>query len=169
MNAALGFKFGTAVLLSAFLAACQPSSENRLLQGSGLKSEDAQFFPSDGFIRQAKVNFHNGDYGLAETNFRKAVELEPKDVEAWLGLAATYDELRRFDLADGAYMKVIEMVPTNAIVYNNAGYSQLLRGDLKKAREFLTKAAELDPNNPLIANNVMLLGKSEKAIKRTVL
>ena len=169
MKAVLGYRICLAMSLTAFLAACQPSTENRLLQGSGLKTEDAQFYPSDSYIRQAKVSFHNSDYGLAEVNFRKAVELEPKDVEAWLGLAATYDELRRFDLADSAYMKVLALMPTNAIAYNNAGYSHLLRGDLKKARELLTKAAELDPNNPLIANNVVLLGKSEKAIKRTVL
>ena len=169
MKGVSGLKLCAALSLSAFLAACQPSAENRLLQGSGLKVEDAQFYPSDSFIRQAKVSFHNGDYGVAETNYRKAVELEPKDVEAWLGLAATYDELRRFDLADGAYMKLLDMMPTNATIYNNAGYSQLLRGNLKKARELLTKASELAPNDPLIANNVALLGRSEKSIKRTVL
>ena len=169
MDATLGFKLLGAIAVSVCLSACQPSAENRLLQPSGLKTEDAQFYPSDSFVRQAKVSFHNGDYGNAELNFRKAVELEPKDVEAWVGLAATYDELRRFDLADSAYMKVLSMAPTNATIYNNAGYSQLLRGNLKKARELLTKAAELDPNNPLIANNIALLGQSEKSIKRTVL
>ena len=169
MNIELGLKIFAALSISAVLAACQPSAENRLLQGSGLKTEDAQFYPSDGYIRQAKVSFHNSDFGLAEINYRKAVELEPKDVEAWLGLAATYDELRRFDLADAAYMKLLALMPTNAIAYNNAGYSHLLRGDLKKARELLTRASGLDPNNPLIANNLMLLGKSEKAIKRTAL
>lgn len=169
MTAASGLKMLLVFPLGALLAACQPSTENRALQSSGLKMEDAQFYPSDSYIRQAKVSFHNGDFGLAEQNYRKAVELEPKDVEAWLGLAATYDELRRFDLADGAYMKVLDMMPTNAVVYNNAGYSQLLRGNLKKARELLTKASELSPNDPQIANNLVLLGRSEKAIKRQVL
>ncbi len=169
MKITMRLNFCLAFSLSALLGACQPSSENRLLQESNLKTEDPQFYPSDSFLRTAKVGFHNGDYGLAEINFRKAVELEPKDLEAWLGLAATYDQLRRFDLADGAYQKVLMLSPTNATVYNNAGYSQLLRGDIKRAKFLLLKAHELDPENPYIASNLELLGQSEKSIKRTLL
>src|SRR5580700_6085426 len=38
----------------------------------------------------AKENFREGNYGLAERYFRKAVEAGPRDAEAWLGLAASY-------------------------------------------------------------------------------
>ena len=78
------------IQLAAFgllLAGCQPSAENRLLQDSAMTVEDPKFYPSDEYIRTAKVNFRNGDYGLAESNYRKAVEVTPKDAEAWLGLA----------------------------------------------------------------------------------
>ena len=157
------------ILLAAFgllVAGCQPSAENRLLQESGMTMEDPKFYPSDEYIRKAKVNFRNGDYGLAESNYRKAVEVTPKDAEAWLGLAASYDQLRRFDLADNAYEKVLQLGYNNAVVLNNAGYSQLLRGDLKSARRFLLKAYELEPENPYIVNNIALLGQSEKSVKR---
>ena len=157
------------ILLAAFgllVAGCQPSAENRLLQESGMTMEDPKFYPSDEYIRMAKVNFRNGDYGLAESNYRKAVEVTPKDAEAWLGLAASYDQLRRFDLADNAYEKVLQLGYNNAVVLNNAGYSQLLRGDLKSARRFLLKAYELEPENPYIVNNIALLGQSEKSVKR---
>jgi len=152
--------------LGLLVAACQPSAENRLLQESGMTMEDAKFYPSDEYIRMAKVNFRNGDYGLAEKNYRKAVEVTPKDAEAWLGLAASYDRLRRFDLADNAYKQVLQLGYNNAAVLNNAGYSQLLRGDLKSARRFLLKAYELEPDNPYIVNNIALLGESEKSVKR---
>src|SRR6185436_13165938 len=151
--------------LGLLVAACQPSAENRLLQESGMTMEDAKFYPSDEYIRMAKVNFRNGDYGLAEKNYRKAVEVTPKDAEAWLGLAASYDRLRRFDLADNAYKQVLQLGYNNAVVLNNAGYSQLLRGDLKSARRFLLKAYELEPDNPYIVNNIALLGESEKSVK----
>ena len=152
--------------LAVAVAACQ-SPENRLLEPSGMALEDTKYYPSDDYIRMAKVNFRNRDYGLAETNFLKAVEVTPKDTEAWLGLAATYDQLRRFDLADKAYAKAMALGANKATVLNNEGYSQLLRGNLKDARRLMLKAYELDPSNPYITNNLALLGESEKSVKRT--
>src|SRR5688572_26874506 len=108
------------------VAGCQPSVENRLLAPSGMTMEDPKFLPSDEYLRMGKMHFRNGDYGLAELKFRKAVEVTPNDTEAWLGLAASYDQLRRFDLADKAYAKVLAFAKRDPIVLNNAGYSQLL-------------------------------------------
>ena len=156
----------TISLLSAVLAGCQPSAENRLLAESDMKMEDPKFFPSDDYLRMGKVHFRNGDYGLAEEKFRKAVEVTPKDAEAWLGLAASYDQLRRFDLADKAYDKVLVLAHDNAVILNNAGYSQLMRGNIEGARRFLLRAYELDPTNPYIVNNLALLGESRKTVKR---
>lgn len=169
MSAICNFRLSKIIQLAALgllIAGCQPSAENRLLLESGMTMEDAKFYPSDEYIRMAKVNFRNGDYGLAERNYRKAVEVTPKDAEAWLGLAASYDRLRRFDLADKAFERILQLGYNNAVVLNNAGYSQLLRGDLKSARRFLLKAYELEPENPYIVNNIALLGESEKSVKR---
>jgi Flp pilus assembly protein TadD len=157
---------GVLIGLLTFLAGCQPSIENRLLAPSGVKLEDPKYFPSDEYVRMGKVHFRNGDYGLAELNFRKAVEVAPNDTDGWLGLAASYDQLRRFDLADRAYDKVLVIGKGNPIVLNNVGYSHLLRGNTQLARRMLLKAYELDPGNPIIANNLKLLGESGKTVKR---
>lgn len=161
----VAWRIGLLLLVCAGLGACA-SKENQLLGESGMALEDPKFYPSDDYIRMAKVHFRNGDYGLAEEKYRKAVEVTPRDAEAWLGLAASYDQLRRFDLADKAYERVLALGVNNAAVLNNAGYSQLLRGDLKSARRFFLKAYELEPNNPYVANNLELLGESEKRVKR---
>ena len=152
-----------------FLAGCQPSAENRLLKESEMTLEDPKYFPSDEYVRMAKVHFRNGDFGLAEEKFRKAVEVTPKDAEAWLGLAASYDQLRRFDLADKAYDHVLQLASNNAIILNNAGYSQLMRGNIEGARRFLLRAYDIDPDNPYIVNNLALLGESKKTVKRVAL
>ncbi len=105
----------------------------------------------------AKRHFRDKNYGLAEEHFRKAVEETPGDAEAWLGLAASYDQLRRFDLADRAYDEAVKIAGPQASILNNRGYSRLLRGDSKRAAEDLRAAQVKDPNNPQIANNIKLL------------
>jgi len=156
------------LLAASALTGCK-STENRLLGESAMRVEDPSFFPADDYLRMGKVYFRNGNYGMAEQSFRKAVEVTPKDAEAWLGLAASYDNLRRFDLADKAYEKVLQLASQNATILNNAGYSQMLRGDLASARRFFLRAYELEPGNPYIANNLELLAESEKTVKRAAL
>jgi len=159
--------FTLAILGVALLAlsGCK-STENQLLENSSLSMQDPNFYPSDQYLRLGKVYFRNGDYGNAEKNFQKAVEVTPRDADAWLGLAASYDQLRRFDLADKAYKQVLALDGNNATVLNNMGYSQLLRGNLKAARHYLLKAYELDPKNPYIVSNLRLLNESDKSVKR---
>ena len=162
-------KFFAGCILMSILAGCQPSTENRLLKPSGMTMEDVNFYPSDPFVRLGKVHYRNGDYGLAEEQYRKAVEVTPRDAEAWLGLAASYDQLRRFDLADQAYEQVFKLSSNDPVMLNNAGYSQLLRGNIENARKLLLRAYELAPDNIIIANNLKLLGESKTAVKRVAL
>ena len=157
------------LIVGGVLGGCQTAAQNTALSDSSMKMEDPQFYPSDNGLRQGKIYFQNGQYGLAEASFRKAVEAEPKDTEAWIGLAASLDQLRRFDLADKAYGHVLVLGKNNVIVLNNAGYSNLLRGNVPLARKFLLRAYELEPDNPYVLNNLQLLGESGKTIKRAAL
>jgi Flp pilus assembly protein TadD len=104
-----------------------------------------------------KRYFGAGNYGLAERYFRRAVETHPRDAEAWLGLAAAYDRLRRFDLADRAYAEAIRIVGPRVAILNNQGYSYMLRGDYKRARAKLNEAHARDPGNRFVENNLRLL------------
>jgi tetratricopeptide (TPR) repeat protein len=99
--------------------------------------------PNDA-LNLGKKQYRADNFGLAEKYFRKAAELHPRDAEAWLGLAASYDRLRRFDLADRAYGQAIGILGPTTAILNNQGYSYMLRGDYKRARttlNFLTIAA----------------------------
>jgi tetratricopeptide (TPR) repeat protein len=125
------------------------------------------FTPSDpnDELSLAKENFRQGNYGLAERYFRRAVEAGPKDAEAWLGLAASYDRLKRFDLADRAYDQLVKLTGPTPAVLNNIGYSHMLRGDYRRARETLLAAQAKDPANPYIQNNIALLKESVRTRK----
>ena len=113
--------------------------------------------PSDEPLYLGKLQFRNGDYGLAEQYYRRAVEANPQSVDAWLGLAASYDRLNRFDLAELAYRELIRRVGSTPVVLNNLGYHYLLAGDQTKARKYLMKAYAQDPTNPGIQANLALL------------
>jgi Flp pilus assembly protein TadD len=112
-----------------------------------------------------KKYFRAQDFGLAERHFRRAVELQPKDAEAWLGLAATYDRLKRFDLADRAYEEATGLVGHTPEILNNQGFSYLLRGNHRRARTLLLAAQAKDPKNPYIRNNLDLVEQSARKRK----
>jgi tetratricopeptide (TPR) repeat protein len=112
-----------------------------------------------------KKQYRANNYGLAEKYFRHAVELHPRDAEAWMGLAASYDRLRRFELADRAYAQAINIVGPTVEILNNQGYSYMLRGDYKRARQKLLAAKRKDPGNKYVLNNLHLLEKSYRRAK----
>ncbi len=111
-------------------------------------------------LAQGKKYFRAGNYGMAERYFRRAVELHPRDAESWIGLAAAYDRLRRFDLADRAYGQAIAIVGATVEILNNQGYSYMLRGDIPRARQKLMEAQRKEPGNRFVQNNLNLLSAS---------
>ena len=110
--------------------------------------------PAKNDLEDAKEQYRERNFGLAETKFRAIVEKEAGNAEAWLGLAASYDQLRRFDLADRAYGQVAKLAGPSAVLHNNRGYSYLLRGDRAKARAEFARAQQLDPRNDYVRNNM---------------
>jgi Flp pilus assembly protein TadD len=127
---------------------------------------DIKYYPSDEPLKLGLEYFKKGSYGIANRYFRDAVEKAPEDAEAWIGLAATYDRLRRFDLADQAYASAIKLTGETVQILNDRGYSYLLRGDLGKARAKFLKAYQLDPTNPTVINNIQLLNSSYRFVQR---
>src|SRR6266478_4353328 len=84
--------------------------------------DDVQYYPSDEPVRLGLEHFNRGHYGIAERYFRDAVEKAPRDVTAWIGLAASYDRIGRFDLADRAYSSAIKLAGNTTQILNNQGY-----------------------------------------------
>jgi Flp pilus assembly protein TadD len=127
-------------------------------------SSDASLLGSDpnDDLNLGKKQYRANNFGLAEKYFRRAIELHPRDAEAWLDLAASYDRLRRFDLADRAYNQAIGIVGPTAEILNNQGYSYMLRGDYAHAREKLAAAQREDPRSKFVQNNIQLLEESSR-------
>jgi len=127
---------------------------------------DIKYYRSDEPLKLALEHFNRGDFGLAAKYFEAAVTKAPKDASAWIGLAASYDRIGRFDLADRAYRQAVRLVGETTSVLNNEGYSYMLRGKFVEARRKLLKAYEREPNNPTVLNNLKLLESSERYVRR---
>jgi Flp pilus assembly protein TadD len=168
------FCFLGGALLAIALAGCEPLGDS--LPSIGIdkfattatveEPADVKYFASDEPLRLGTEHFNRGHFGLAERYFRDAVEKAPRDPAAWLGLAASYDRLSRFDLADRAYASAIKLTGETTQILNNQGYSYMLRGDLKAARAKFLAAYKREPNNPMITNNLQLLDSSVRYVQR---
>ena len=89
------------------------------------------------------------------------IEERHNNAEAWLGLAASYDRLKRFDHAARAYEQLVKISGHTPTVLNNLAYHQMLKGDFASARHSLRAASAQAPNNPYIRNNIELLDRWE--------
>src|SRR4051794_30588932 len=102
---------GLGLVLPILLGACSslPGMDADVTATSNTQVAAAQAQPTPPLdavkddLGLGKYHFQAQNYGLAEMHFRRAVEATPGSAEAWLGLAASYDQLKRWDLADRAY------------------------------------------------------------------
>jgi Flp pilus assembly protein TadD len=158
--------FGLAGCNTVSEVAAVPAADQVAPTATVQNAGDIKYYPSDEPLKLGLEYFKKGSYGIANRYFRDAVEKAPEDAEAWIGLAATYDRLRRFDLADQAYAQAIKLTGETVQILNDRGYSYMLRGDLGKARAKFLKAYELDPTNPTVINNIQLLNSSYRFVER---
>lgn len=158
-------KLSICVIGGALLAGCQTMQayENTYNKDAAL---EGNILPSDAPVVKGQKHYMAGRYGLAQVQYMKAVETNPQNLDAWLGLAASYDRLKRFDLAQRSYKSAIKIGGRTSTVLNNLGYSYLLQGNVKAARRNLMAARKLDPENPNIQANLALLEKGRKFPKR---
>ena len=104
-------------------------------------------------MQAARSAFEEGNFGYAARYFEQAEESE----ETCLGLAASYDWLYRFDLADRTYDRCGEIAGQGFAYHNNRGFSYLLRGDAELAAASFGRAEALDPGHPVVRTNLRIL------------
>jgi Flp pilus assembly protein TadD len=159
-------------VLAGLLAGCQTDATSSLSPAAAaptltVQDPDAtKYFPSDEPLHLATEYFDRGDFGTAAKYYEDAVTRAPKDASAWIGLAASYDRIGRFDLADRAYNQAVHLVGETTQILNNEGYSYMLRGRYVDARRKLQAAHRREPDNTIVNNNLKLLDMSSKSVRR---
>ena len=149
---------GIFLSLCGLLAACSGVPIDH-----GVEPEIFGSLPAEKPLELGKRYYSKGEFGLAEQAFRSAIELNKSDPEAWLGLAASYDRLRRFDQARRAYDVLLKLAGRTPVVLNNLGYHYILQGEHAKANQVLLEAKRSDPGNKFIRNNIDLVQARDRS------
>lgn len=98
-----------------------------------------------GHICLGLVNDGTGDYRGAATEFQRAVELDPGNESATIGLATALEHQGAVTEAEKAYLHAIEAHPQSYFSYNALGGFYFRRSEYEKALQMFQKVTELAP------------------------
>jgi len=97
-------------------------------------------------IKKAGKAAENGKIEDAFTFYKKAIDMEPKRVDAYYYIAALYHLQGQLDESIVNFEKAAELNPNDASVFNNLGVLYYSKDKLKKAERNFQKAIEIEPN-----------------------
>ena len=114
---------------------------------------------SDGLVRvkvtMGLINLGTGEYKEAVSDFKSALDIDPKDAPAYCGLAKTYevlDQLKKggntyLDKAEDTYKEAIRLKPDYWAGYNDLGVFYFRHSRYPEAVEQFKQVVHLTPDN----------------------
>lgn len=131
----------TVLILSIALGACQ--------------SQSTVVKPPSDRVKLAEINtelgaqyMQNHDYQIAMDKLKKAVELDPHNINAHGTLALLYAVIGQYDEAEASFKQALRIDENNSPVLNNYGQFLCQRGRFEEGEKLILKAVA----NPLYAN-----------------
>jgi TolB-like protein/Flp pilus assembly protein TadD len=109
------------------------------------------------------LEYHDLDWSGAEREGRRAVELNPNNVQVHLKFGDLLGNLGRFDEATSEFEKAQALDPTSAVTVSQLAYHLVRTGDYARAIKESQKVLELEPEHgwPLGAMGFAYLYKGE--------
>ena len=102
-----------------------------------------------------KTCYLQKEYEEAIPHLEKAVESDPDNFMAFMNLGNCYVELKDYNKAEIAYLRCTENIPQDIPqLFGALGYVYLEIGKYAQAKEYLTKAEIMAPEEPSIHNNL---------------
>lgn len=96
-------------------------------------------------LASGQLNHEDGRYEKALDDYRRALELEPRNVNAFVGIANTYDSLSMPEKAIQSYRKAIDLDPGYYAPYNEMGRFYYFNGKLADAAQQFQNAVDRAP------------------------
>jgi tetratricopeptide (TPR) repeat protein len=103
--------------------------------------------------------YNKKDYTLSETYYLKALDVEPKFVNAQRGLGLTYIAMGRIDEAVDILERAVKSYPNFVLLYDDLAKVYVLSYDYEKALDAYYKVIELAPGSAMAR-------EAEKAVQR---
>jgi tetratricopeptide (TPR) repeat protein len=97
-------------------------------------------------LRQGNSFFEKGQYDQSIAYFNKAVEIDPKDAEAYNNRGVAYDNKGQYDKAIADCTKAIEINPEYELPYNNRCCVYYKRGRYDNAVADCARAIKINPS-----------------------
>lgn len=123
-----------AVLLAAGLAGCASSPQRS--SGAPSKQQDAAALQ----VKLGQEYMAKGELETAQEKLRRAIELDPRSVDAHTLLAVLNERIRRPEIAERYYRKAIALKPEDGSVNNNLGAFLCGQGHYEEAQKHFDAA-----------------------------
>lgn len=105
-------------------------------------------------MQMARSAFTSGRYGIAISHLERELSVRPESVAALNGLGAAYDQIGRFEVAQGYYFRALELASDPTTTLANLGYSRQLQGNPDEAAKILQLALYYGPHNEVANKNL---------------
>jgi tetratricopeptide (TPR) repeat protein len=109
------------------------------------------------------------DFAEAEREFKRAIELDPKNASAYLNYAQLLIGLLRFDEAEANFRRALELEPVSQNINRNYGSFLMFARRYDESEKQLRKTVELDPIFQVgyftLANTLQLQGRYAESVE----
>ena len=117
-------------------------------QEGNVRAESAKFYFDRG-VEEGK----KGRFDQAIADFTKAIEINPRLVEAYIHRGVAYNQKGQIDQAISDFNKVLEINPRNPEAYYNRGCAYGSKGKHDQAIADFTNALGINPRDTMAYNN----------------
>lgn len=109
------------------------------------------------YLLLGQVELVQKDYKAAAASLSKALELDPKNINDMLALAAAQNSLGSASEAITLYDQAIQQAPRDVRAYILLAALEESQGQWQGAQQHYQKVLEVQPDNPVAANNLAYL------------